>query len=253
MSKSPLIWFQHFHKAGGSSFVTAARESGRKLFMPNRNGNPVADDGNYLPLWAWKESELRAWLQLQAGSGVNFIACEWGFPPDLLAIRSSDLYLFTIVRHPVERLLSNFYYDVLNGYTHVRDIDAYMELDPDYTKPDYYTRLLTGYSGKEATREAAAILRQFDTVAVLEAPASFKPMEAMVPGIRNFHANLTPRHHQELIDLVSTTERKRPALEIAAKREIALYEAISNGDKAAHWLSLVRESAKAMLRRARGR
>jgi hypothetical protein len=228
MSCTPLIWFQHFHKAGGSSFIKAAREAGRTLYSPNKNGNPVTEEGSYIPIWNWGGFELGDWLQAQASRGIDFIACEWGFPADLISIESIELYKFTIIRHPVERLLSNFYYDVLNGYTHVEDIEEYMALDPDYTKPDYYTRLLTGYSGERATREAVSILLQFDSVAVLENQASFGRVTSLIPRACSYHANATQRQEQRLVEISLNTERKRPALERLAKREIALYNRLAS-------------------------
>ncbi|MDJ0615333.1 MAG: hypothetical protein QNJ63_01085 [Calothrix sp. MO_192.B10] len=43
--KYRLIWFQHFHKAGGTSIVKFAQSNSEVLYPCHLNGNPLSPDG----------------------------------------------------------------------------------------------------------------------------------------------------------------------------------------------------------------
>lgn len=226
MSKCELIWFQHFHKAGGSSLVRAAQDAGKRLYRPNKNGNPVLEDGEYIQLWSLEKNELKNWLKEQSASGIEFIACEWGYPRDLLSINFPNLRIISVMRHPVERVISNFYYDALNGYTKSRDILDYITLTPSYTRPDYYTRLLTGNSGNSATGEALEILKKFDAIAFLDSPSSFRAIESYIPNAGSIHIHSTEKSGPEFLQLKATVDSAYSAIVGASEDEIILYDAL---------------------------
>lgn len=265
-SKNTIIWFQHFHKAGGSSLITAARYAGKTFHDPNSNGNPLDENGEVLPIWEWGEEVLEDWLKNLSrqemdlingkrldgnGEGLptwalggqkltawlrnslmhrtNFIACEWGYSHAVLEFDPNLVETVTILRHPIERLVSNFFFDAAEGHTIDNDIMAYMETPEPYTKPDYYTRLITGDSGLEATRCSLASLRKFAHVGCLGHPKTFESIESLIPGVLSYHSNKTTQSHAKLETLRKNVEKNAAYIEDIAVYELALYEALLEG------------------------
>jgi hypothetical protein len=53
-----LIWFQHFHKAAGSTIVEYALMNNEKLYPNHANGNPLEKDGSLINLHTFSPTEL---------------------------------------------------------------------------------------------------------------------------------------------------------------------------------------------------
>lgn len=197
-----LIWFQHFHKAGGTSLIEAAQSSGWQLYQPNLNGNPVFDDQSFIPIWDWSGAMLHDWLRDQSPKGVNFVCCEYGFSKSLFSIHDLRILKFSIMRSPKERLISNYLYDLQRGHTKAGSILEYVEEPPSFhsigpqpfKKPDYYTRRVTGESGPAAREEAFSWLSRYDHIAFLEEPETFLPIQKFIEGAGKRHVNRTDRN-----------------------------------------------------------
>jgi len=174
-ARSGLVWFQHFHKAAGTAVKEMAIAGGATLWQPNRNGNPLDAEGLALPLWSLPAQELRDFIGQCESRGVSFVATEWGVPDlDELA-RDSRVTLLTCLRDPLERFVSNFYFDLHLGYTPARSLEAYMgSRRRTITMDNYYCRMLARIDNRESPvheedyRVALARLALFDHVAVLE-------------------------------------------------------------------------------------
>lgn len=220
-----IIWFQHFHKAGGTSLINAAQSSGWQLYKPNLNGNPVSDDENFIPIWDWDCDTLQDWLLNRRRDGVSFICCEFGFSKAIFDIPDLNILQLAIMRRPKERLISNYLYDLQNGHTETINILEYIDGPPPFhstgsqpfRKPDYYTRRVTGESGNAAREEAFSWLSRYDHIAFLEEPHTFMPLQKLIPGAGEHRANRTDQssvslragyqsvldHDTELTDMVA--------------------------------------------------
>lgn len=223
-SSNRLIWFQHFHKAGGTSFIEAAHRSGWKFYHPNLNGNPVNESHRFLPIWTWQVDELETWLKIQMANGVNFVCCEWGFSTSLFEVQDVDVRKIAILRDPKARLLSNFYYDVVNGYCDTQDILEYVEGSEPYHKPDYYTRLVTGETGQAAREQATCLLKRYDHIAFLENPKSYTQLLHLIPGVLQRHANRTDTSDKRLCKARSSVVRHEHILDEMVQDERRLID-----------------------------
>lgn len=197
-----LIWFQHFHKAGGTSLIDAAQSCGWQLYHPNLNGNPVFKNESFIPIWDWDSTALQDWLMNQCQNGVNFLCCEYGFSKAVFDIQDLHILKLSIMRQPKERLISNYLYDLKNGRTKAVSILDYIEEPPSFhsvgpqpfKKPDYYTRRVTGESGAAAREEAFAWLSRYDHIAFLDEIDTFRPIQKLIAEAGKRHVNRTDRN-----------------------------------------------------------
>lgn len=177
-----LIWFQHFHKAAGTTVIEHARRAGERFHERNLNGNPLGIDGKTLPLWNFGPQELCKFVESCRNEGVTFIATEWGLP-DLDVLRTlAGVVLITLVRDPYERFVSNFIFDYRHGYTSHARIRAYVGSKGAFSNFNYYCRMLCRkHELHDRLAEAdlalaARRLGQFDHVALLERPDGIKSL-----------------------------------------------------------------------------
>lgn len=170
-----LVWFQHFHKAGGSSIVDLARLNGETCYPYHENGNPREEKGSLLKIWEYNENELVEFVDECERDQITFVATEWGMPN--LSILSQDprVTLITCLRNPILRLTSNFYFDLYLGYTPARNIESYVgSRNRTITMFNYYSRVLSRLDNdsadvSESDFEAAIEnLSKFDCVFALE-------------------------------------------------------------------------------------
>jgi hypothetical protein len=176
-----LVWFQHFHRAGGTSLVDLALGNGESPWPRHENGNPCEPDGREIRLWDFTPKELTRFVDECESGGVTFVATEWGVP-DLTALAGDPrVYLFTCLRRPLDRFVSNFYFDLHSGYTPARNLRDYVgSRDREITMPNYYCRMLARHYNRsmeldEKHFEAAKVaLACFDRCLILE--ESFEPM-----------------------------------------------------------------------------
>lgn len=170
-----LIWFQHFHKAAGSSLVESAQLNGEVFWPSHINGNPTDKAGKQLSLWSYDSDQLNAFIDECEKTGVSFVASEWGLPEIEVLAADPRVSLLTITRDPLSRLVSNFYYDLYNGYTDVNQIEDYVGArQRTFTMDNYYCRILARVDNRlQAVQEedfllAKQNLSHFDKVFSLE-------------------------------------------------------------------------------------
>jgi hypothetical protein len=168
------VWFQHFHKAAGTSLVNLALANGEVPWPAHRNGNPLDVDGKELRLWEYSPSQLRDFVDECQRRGVTFVATEWGSPDTQALAIDSRVALMTCLRDPLDRFVSNYYFDLYAGYTRARDLRSFMDSRPrDFVMPDYYCRVLArcnmhpGPVDVDQEARARAALSRFDCVLLL--------------------------------------------------------------------------------------
>ena len=174
-NKYNLIWFQHFHKAAGTTIVELAQKN-KEVFWPvHENGNPVVTYNNFIKLWKYSEDGLNAFVDLCEEKGVTFVATEWGLPIlDVLA-KNPRVTLITCLRNPIDRFVSNFYYDLYNEFTMAKKINEYINSSKSaFTMFNYYTRVLSKHDNnpqninEDFFYKAKDRLDQFDCCLILE-------------------------------------------------------------------------------------
>jgi len=173
-----LIWFQHFHKAGGTSIVEMAKANRETLYPKNSNGNPVGENEKLLELWKLDERGLTEFIDSCEEMGVTFVAVEWGLP--LMDVLKNDSRVLTItcIREPLSRFVSNWYFDLYHGETDAITLVDYMNSCVGeygaYTMSNYYCRILSRHdnSAYEINEEMFSLARntisKFDCCVILE-------------------------------------------------------------------------------------
>jgi hypothetical protein len=232
MMEAKHFFYLHFHKVAGS-YVAAAMEISnirmprRRFFRsdvsrfiyPHANGNvfkrdlsseiiehPDADEEIRWSMISKTEQEQR--LLIEKSFHNHFIACEWDMPA-ISSIKSvlSDYYLFTIIRDPFERFVSNYYYDLQDPQFRSRQglevgasigPSAYSELREPQCRPNFYINTIIGYNEtnnsartEEELSVAMDILGHFDAVVILEEDlidAFLKGHGLEVPGEKRINA-----------------------------------------------------------------
>lgn len=176
-----LVWYLHFHKAGGSSLVQLASVNGENLYPINGNGNPRDANGKDVRTWEMSKEGLDWFIDDALKSGVSFVASEWGVPDlEVLAARE-DVVTVCIVRDPVSRIISNFKFDFYRPFeSSSRSIAEYTDhyIVP-WTHSNYYTRMLLGGkwriddSDERKLELAQREISLIDVVAPLEASDAY--------------------------------------------------------------------------------
>lgn len=172
-----LIWYVHFHKAGGSSLVRLAKENGEILYPHHGNGNPLRSDGKDIRTWELSPGGLHDFVDSAIRNGVSFVASEWGVPNLEELEQRDDVTTVTLLREPVGRMISNFKFDFYRPFESSRSrIEDYTDhyLIP-WTHSNYYARTLLSEAwredGDQNVLQDAAFerLTHIDVVAPLEA------------------------------------------------------------------------------------
>lgn len=198
MSHHPyrLIWFQHFHKAGGTSVIRLAKINGENLFPRHNNGLPkyseqTLDCPGYtrqesqkrIRLEKFSDMDLTAFVDYCERCHVTFVATEWGLPNLDILKQDQRVVLITCLRHPLSRFVSNFYFNLYEGVTRVTEIEKFENSrNKLFLMPNYYCRILARNSDRAIAvnsyqfLQAQAELEKFDHCLILE--QGFQPLQA---------------------------------------------------------------------------
>lgn len=142
-----LIWFQHFHKAAGTSIINLAELNNERFWPDHKNGNPTDSKGNLIELWKYSEDKLEQFVDRCEAENITFVATEWGLPHITTLARDARVKLITCLRNPLSRFISNFYYDLYYGYNTVKTMEDYVGINgKSNTMFNYYIRILSGHN-----------------------------------------------------------------------------------------------------------
>jgi hypothetical protein len=76
-------------------------------------------------------------------TGVSFVASEWGVPDLEVLAERPDVRVVTVVRDPINRIISNFQFDQKYGFSDWHSLMAWIDHPvKTHTFSNYYTRML---------------------------------------------------------------------------------------------------------------
>jgi hypothetical protein len=146
-----MFLFAHLHKCAGTSVVRAAQDAGLVLPPGHVNGHPPGKDGRPLGGLSWMSvAKLDGVLRPLVQAGVQLTAIEWDFPRFEKFPTDLGLRFFTIVRDPLERMLSNYAYNVTTSRNPARNLQDWMANSGIWTQPNYYCRFFSGLRARDA-------------------------------------------------------------------------------------------------------
>ncbi|MEM9219985.1 MAG: hypothetical protein AAGD25_37365 [Cyanobacteria bacterium P01_F01_bin.150] len=206
-----LIWFQHFHKAAGTSIVKLAHANEEVLYPRNHNGNPLDAEGNEIPLWTFSNTELRQFIDECEELGVTFVANEWEAVDFEYLAQDPRVVLITCLRDPLERFVSNFYFDYWSGYTNHSSFQEYLNSDGCFTMFNYYCRILSGHNIQRQPmtlgqfQEAKKALSCFHHIVTLGEKDAFQNLQAFLgwtTALDNQRQNKSNHLNRRVIKLI---------------------------------------------------
>ena len=212
-SQYRLIWFQHFHKAAGTSIVNLAKANQEVLYPRHHNGNPLDENSQEISLWEFTDDELTQFVNHCENTGVTFIANEWAAVNFELLAADPRVVLITCLRDPLKRLLSNFYFDYWSGYTNFDSLEKYLNSGECFTRFNYYCRILSCQNNAsqpinlEHFETAKAMLAYFNHVVVLESDSKFAKLKHMLNWsleAEDIHQNKSSHINRRVLKLILT-------------------------------------------------
>lgn len=97
--RNVTIWYMHFHKAGGSTFVQIAQANGARLMPTNSNGNPLDEFGERIPFWSYTGTSQANWAHtIRKKYGTDMVVTEFDFPPPTQLMAPVPFMYITILR-----------------------------------------------------------------------------------------------------------------------------------------------------------
>ena len=95
------LWYHHFHKAGGSTFVKMAQANGAQLHRRHENGNPLnGATGKRIAFWERPPMAQAAWLGNQRRKhGTDMVVTEFGFPSPATLLAPLPVLYVTVLVH----------------------------------------------------------------------------------------------------------------------------------------------------------
>lgn len=173
--------FIHIPKSAGSSLTQSISDLFRSPIKPWKNDifhvNPKAtaelakfSNSNLL-------SEREKICMYAISSNFKFIAGHFGYSPSLKLLAEDKYIFFTIFRHPVDRFLSEYFYNFHKKSNHFKitlDLDQYLDSEVAVDSARTYLRYMGVSSNgnydesKLGLNHAKANLKDIDIIAILE-------------------------------------------------------------------------------------
>jgi hypothetical protein len=230
------LCFIHIPKCGGNSIKDAFRRFAyrkKEIFILESRGSSQAADFLSEDLWEFRQRLLVYSLCCRK---YRFVAGHFTCNKEILEAFRSEWDFITILRDPIERWLSNYFFDRHKEDPHFHtdlSIDEYMASDIGRLKGAEYVRFLTGVHDLERlhTREliddAIDCLGGFDVIGLLEHlddfSARFENRYRTPLALRKLNPN--PVGPEEMEGQVTPEIRRR--LREVCMPDIALHESVA--------------------------
>tara|TARA_Y100000588_G_scaffold65221_1_gene65095 strand:+ start:11125 stop:11802 length:678 start_codon:yes stop_codon:yes gene_type:complete len=163
------IYFHHFHKCAGTSVVSYIQSISDYFVDEHLNGNPVIN-GTTLSLHDMSNYKLDQLCKNYSKHNKSF-AYEWGIPNmDIINKYNKSV---VVIREPIERLVSNYKYD-LKMKVYKDDFNKYVNnIAIPYCRTDYYNYEISNHlnninSAHRLKENAEWVWSKFDEIIILE-------------------------------------------------------------------------------------
>lgn len=189
---SDMLVFAHTHKCAGSAILDLCRRTESVHFVEDARrlaGMPALFYGAQRMKYTsefqamFTKDRLESLIEKYQAEGKNFFAVEWGLPP-FHEMSPGVAKTFTVVRDPLSRYLSNYFFDLERGYSSATTFEAYQQQGRAFRQPDYYTRFFGGMANSDmrppdgrVIERSFVALRAFDAVLLQEDPESFVQLD----------------------------------------------------------------------------
>ena len=223
-SRGRKLCFMHVPRCGGNSIKHELRRLASRrnqVFILESHGSHRAADFLSEDLWEFRRRVLVYTLCCRR---YRFVAGHFPCDREILEAFRPEWDFITILRDPIERWLSNYFFDRYKGDPHFRtdlSIDEYMASAIGRLKGAEYVRFLTGVHdlerlhSKELIEAAIDCLNAFDVVGLLEhledfstrfedryqTPLALPKLNTNPVGPREMEDRVTPEIRRRLRDI----------------------------------------------------
>ena len=175
--KNVTLWYHHFHKAGGSTFVNLAKANGATLMPKYSNGNPLDATGARIPFWTFAPEKQARWAaKVRAKYGTDMVVTEFGFPSPVGLLPPGHFLYITVMREPVTRLVSNFFWRYRRYFSGQPEPRLPLGASPKFgdfaaRQVNMYAHTLSGNGGALGPSDlgaATVTLRYFSVILICE-------------------------------------------------------------------------------------
>jgi hypothetical protein len=241
--RKPGLILLHVPKTGGSSLASAIRRHYRwSHFNVRSEASSLAAEmlrgGDSEGDAEIARQDLRASLVFYAAAqGIKFITGHVWYHPRMATLRQHGYETITLLRHPVDRWYSEYFYNRFKTGSHARidaDFEDYIESASGREAGAVYTRYFSRSSAVALDRGAVELakrrLAELDMVGILEDLAAFEHAFMLRYGItlKMPHKRRSPARkdptHESLMRKYKGSLEWRARVEALCRSDIELYE-----------------------------
>ena len=190
MYNSSIIFFLHFHKAGGTTINNAFNILSKH--NTNKNGNPWdRKQGTMIQFWNYDRVRFDQFLTYLHEKQVKFVCFEWNYFKLYNQLSFKGCEFITCFRDPYERYVSDMNFSQIYKYDKYKNLTLTKETDGkgriieiNHNKSNYYVKMLNGFGdqpdkviNQKHLEIAKKNLKNFSIILILEDPKTFKMLE----------------------------------------------------------------------------
>jgi hypothetical protein len=246
----PRVFFLHFEKCGGSTVAHAFRKQLKNFayhdfsrfhtLFPEKSLSASSQLGR--PVFEYRENLLHYFLSNET---LRFVGGHFQVSPDVLEAYQESWQFMTLLREPVSRWLSHYFYNRFKNRQHAAitvSIDEYLHTTRAQALGQDYINLLTGTGdyqegkslaqpSKDHIEKAKDVIDRFDVIGTLDHFEEFEQevREDLEWPIRIGHENKSPVSEKKKEKEVSPAIREKIEDLCAPNKE--LYRHVVQGGK----------------------
>lgn len=238
------IFFLHIAKSGGTSITQALQNSyglaecisKRHFFILSNQASAMASRVIEDNVWDYREKLLLYYMSMKR---MKYISGHFHYSDKAMQKFGQEWNFITVLRHPVSRWFSSYFFDKYrDGSSHGRinaDLESFLESDRGIRQGSAYVLSFTeGLSTAEAASDEAVKLaienlNKFALVGILEELDRFKVEFEELFGVKISvgQLNKNPLQKSKQKEIISEEIRRR--VEEACQPSIKVYNAILSG------------------------